>query len=84
MTFFHGRLKVHVIQAKDLPDMDTAFFNLVGKDLTDAFVIGDFGEARIFKTRSKNHHLQQKYDLLRLQRHRALLFRMLPPTLDSL
>ena len=51
MTFFHGRLKVHVIEAQDLPDTDTAFFNIDYGDLTDPYVTGDLGPARLFKTR---------------------------------
>jgi len=51
MTFFHGRLKVHVIEAKDLPDTDTAFFNIDRDDYTDAYATGDLGTARLFKTR---------------------------------
>ena len=32
--FLHGQLKIHVIKAYDLPDTDTAFFNIDGKDVT--------------------------------------------------
>ena len=35
MTFFHGHLLVHVIEAADLPDTDTAFFNIDRDDYTD-------------------------------------------------
>ena len=49
MAFFHGNLRIHVISAEDLPDTDTAFFNIDGKDVTDPYVTGDLGYARIFK-----------------------------------
>ena len=32
--FLHGRLKVHVIRAADLPDTDTFFWNLSSDDFT--------------------------------------------------
>ena len=32
--FLHGLMKIHVISASDLPDCDTAFFNIDGKDVT--------------------------------------------------
>ena len=62
MTFFHGRIKVHVIQAQDLPDTDTAFFNIDRKDFTDAYVTGDLGEARLFKTRYIENDLNPYWD----------------------
>ena len=51
LTSFHGRLKIQIFGARDLPDTDAAFFNIDGKDYTDPYVIGDFGTARLFKTR---------------------------------
>ena len=62
MPFFHGRLKVHVIEAQDLPDTDTAFFNIDGKDVTDPYVTGDLGTARLFKTRYINNDLNPRWD----------------------
>jgi hypothetical protein len=47
----HGRLYIKVIAAKDLPDTDTAFFNIDKKDKTDPYVSADLGSARLFKTR---------------------------------
>jgi hypothetical protein len=55
MPFFHGKIRIHVISAEDLPDTDTAFFNIDGKDVTDPYVTGDLGYARIFKVQSKLH-----------------------------
>ena len=57
MEFFHGRFKVHIIEARDLPDTDTAFFNISSKDLTDPFVTGDLGTANLFKTKYINSNL---------------------------
>ena len=51
LTSFHGRLKIQIFGARDLPDTDAAFFNIDGKDYTDPYVIGDLGTARLFKTR---------------------------------
>ena len=34
----HGNLRIHVIEAKDLPDTDNAFFNIQRGDLTDPYV----------------------------------------------
>ena len=62
MTFFHGRLKVHVKEAQGLPDTDTAFFNIDGDDYTDAYVTGDLGEARLFKTRYIPNDLNPTWD----------------------
>jgi hypothetical protein len=35
LSFFHGKLRIHIIAAENLPDTDTAFFNIDGKDVTD-------------------------------------------------
>ncbi len=50
-TLLHGRLYIKVIQAENLPDTDTAFFNIDGDDVTDPYVCGSLGTARLFKTR---------------------------------
>ena len=62
MTFFHGRLKVHVIEAQDLPDTDTAFFNIDGDDYTDPYCTGDLGTARLFKTRYIPNNMNPCWD----------------------
>ena len=62
MTFLHGTLKVHVNCAEDLPDTDTAFFNIDGKDVTDPYVSGYLGKARLFKTRYITNDLNPVWD----------------------
>ena len=47
----HGKLWVKVIAAENLPDTDTALFNIDADDYTDPYVVGNLGTARIFKTR---------------------------------
>jgi hypothetical protein len=59
MSFFHGKLRIHVISAEDLPDTDTAFFNIDGKDVTDPYVTGDLGYARIFKVLTSKYHFSR-------------------------
>ena len=60
--FLRGILKVHVIRAEELPDVDTAFFNIVSKDVTDPYVNVYLGEARIAKTRYLNNQLHPVWD----------------------
>jgi len=60
--FLHGQLKIHVIKAYDLPDTDTAFFNIDGKDVTDPYVNVFLGEARLAKTRYINNDLNPHWD----------------------
>ena len=62
MTFFHGRLKIQIIQAADLPDTDTAFWNIDRKDFTDPYVTGDLGTARLFKTRYISNSLNPEWN----------------------
>lgn len=62
LTFLHGRLVVHVIAAEDLPDTDTAFFNIDGKDVTDPYVVGSLGPARLFKTKYIANELNPNWD----------------------
>ena len=47
-------MRVHIIAAENLPDTDTAFFNIDGKDVTDPYVTGDLGFARILKVNIDN------------------------------
>ena len=52
MTFFHGRLKVHVKEAQDLPDPGIAYFKIDGMNAADVCVTGSLGkEGRLFITR---------------------------------
>ena len=60
--FLHGKLKVHVIEARNLPDTDRAFFNIFGKDVTDPFVVCEVGPNCILKTKYINNDLDPKWD----------------------
>ena len=59
---FHGKLKVHVIEARNLPNTDTAFFNIFSKDVTDPFVVCEVGPNCILKTKYINNNLNPKWD----------------------
>ena len=59
---FHGKLKVHVIEARNLPNHDRAFFNIFGKDVTDPFVVCEVGPTCILKTKYINNDLDPKWD----------------------
>ena len=58
----HGRIRICINEAKDLPDTDNAFWNINSKDVTDPFVHGEIGEARLFKTDYKNNTLTPSYE----------------------
>ena len=62
MTFFHGRLKVRVIAAENLPDTDNFMWGIDKDDKTDAYVTGDLGGARLFKTRYISNDLNPVWD----------------------
>ena len=51
-----------MIEAEGLPDTDTAFFNIDGDDYTDAYVTGDLGGARLFKTKYIPNSLNPTWD----------------------
>ena len=51
-----------MIEATNLPDTDTAFFNISGKDFTDPFAVLDVGTARVLKTKYINNELNPKWD----------------------
>ena len=51
-----------MIEAQNLPDTDTAFFNISSKDYTDPFVTCDFGAARLLKTKYINNCLNPRWD----------------------
>ena len=46
----HGQLRVHIVQAKDLPDTDKAFFNISQGDLTDPYVELRISDRSLLKT----------------------------------
>ncbi len=62
MQFLHGLLRAHIIAAEDLPDTDTVFFNIDGKDVTDPYVVGELGHARLFKTKYIPNELNPNWD----------------------
>ena len=62
MQFLHGTIRAHIIAAEGLPDWDTAFFNIDGKDTTDAYVCGELGHARLFKTKYVPNELNPTWD----------------------
>ena len=62
MTLLHGRLVFNIDRAEDLPDTDTAFFNISGKDVSDPFVSGEIGPAWLFKTRYINNSLNPVWE----------------------
>ena len=62
MTCLHGRLVFNIDRAEDLPDTDTAFFNIAGKDVTDPFVTGEIGPVWLFKTRYLNNTLNPVWE----------------------
>ena len=57
----YGTLSIQIIEAKNLPDTDSAFWNIKRKDVTDPFVQGNFGEEMIFKTKHVENELNPKW-----------------------
>jgi len=62
LPFLHGTLKIHVIEAADLPDTDNCFFNIDRGDLTDAFVLISLGETPLLKTAYIPNSLNPRWD----------------------
>lgn len=62
LPFLHGTLKIHVIEAADLPDTDSAFFGIDRSDATDAFVIMSLGETVLLKTAYIPNNLNPRWD----------------------
>jgi len=58
----HGLLRVHVIQAKDLPDMDNVFFNISRGDLTDPYLELNIGDTCLLKTKVIRNNLAPHWD----------------------
>jgi len=50
VTKFNGTIKFTVKGCTKLPDTDSAFFNLVGKDLTDPLVAIEINGKEVFRT----------------------------------
>ena len=49
-NFLHGTLKIDVIEARDLPDTDNAFFNISRGDWTDPYVVVYLDKTELCKT----------------------------------
>ena len=62
LHFLHGQLRVHVQRAADLPDTDTVFFNIDGKDVTDPYVTASLGQARLFCSKYIANDLNPTWD----------------------
>ena len=62
LHFLHGKLRIHVMQAENLPDTDTCLWNIQGKDLTDPYVTGQLGSARMFKSKYISNDLNPVWD----------------------
>ena len=62
LPLLHGTFKIHVIEARGLPDTDTAFFNIDRGDLTDAYVEVDIGHHQLMKTAYEKNNLDPTWD----------------------
>ena len=58
----HGLLRVHVIEAKDLPDTDNSFFNISRGDLTDPYLELELGHTSLLKTSVKKNCLDPHWN----------------------
>jgi len=58
----HGLLKVHVIEAKDLPDTDNLFYNISRGDVSDPFVELCIESSSLLKTAVKKNCLNPHWD----------------------
>ena len=58
----HGDLRVHVIAARDLPDMDNTFFNISRGDWTDPFVCVYLDQVQLLKTSYLENSLDPVWD----------------------
>ncbi|CAL4065000.1 unnamed protein product, partial [Meganyctiphanes norvegica] len=61
MVLLRGYLHVNLIEAKDLPDCDTAFFNIDPKDTSDPFAQVRIGACVLCKTYCVNNDLSPKW-----------------------
>jgi len=62
VTKFNGTIKFTVKGCTKLPDTDSAFFNLVGKDLTDPLVAIEINGKEVFRTSFIPNCLDPKWD----------------------
>ena len=62
LPFLHGTLKIHVIEAADLPDTDNCLFDISKGDWTDPFVVCYLGQTPLLKTAYLPNNLNPKWD----------------------
>ena len=67
MTTLKGKIVFNIYEAKELPDKDTALFNLFGKDVTDPYVVGEIDREganpfQLLKTKVITNSLTPKWD----------------------
>lgn len=61
-NFLHGTLKIHVVGARDLPDMDSTFFNISRGDWTDPYVVIFLDQTELCKTAYLENDLDPVWD----------------------
>lgn len=62
MAMLRGYLYIDIIEAENLPDCDTAFFNIDPKDTSDAFAQVRIGNSVICKTAVINNDLSPRWE----------------------
>ena len=62
VNFLHGTLKIHVIQAEDLPDTDSTFFHISKGDWTDPYVQISLDNTELCKTQYLKNNLDPVWD----------------------
>ena len=61
-NFLHGTLKIHVIEARDLPDTDSSFFHIARGDWTDPYVVVYLDKTELCKTVYLENNLNPVWD----------------------
>ena len=61
-NFLHGTLKIHVIEARDLPDTDSSFFHIARGDWTDPYVVVYLDKTELCKTVFLENNLNPVWD----------------------
>ena len=61
-NFLHGSLKIHVIAARDLPDIDSTFFNVNRGDWTDPYAAIYLDQTELCKTAVFQNDLNPVWD----------------------
>merc|ERR1711936_1401011 len=62
VNFLHGTLKIHVIEARDLPDTDSSFFHISRGDWTDPYVQISLDNTELCKTAYLKNNLDPVWD----------------------